>query len=290
MMDNRDWLILKLLYEKKNISKTALSLYISQPALTSRLQLIEKEFGVQIVQRGRRGVSFTPEGEYLAKCADEMLIKLEKIKENVSNMNNNVSGTLKLGVSKLIMKYKLPHLLKMFKLQYPQVEFKITAGWSRDMYNLAYNQGVHMCFVRGDYSWRDEKHLLLEENICVVSKSKIQPEDLPSLPRIDYQTDYLFKALIDNWWSENYSEPPFISMEVDQVDTCKEMVINDLGYAIMQDNIITGVDKLYTFKIKDKNGVPLTRKTWMFYHQEALQLNVVRAFVDFIKDFDFKNL
>jgi DNA-binding transcriptional LysR family regulator len=286
-MDNRDWLILKLLYEKKNISKTSLSLYISQPALTSRLHQIEKEFGVQIVLRGRRGVSFTPEGEYLVKCADEMLLKLENIKENVSNMNNSVSGTLKLGVSKFMMKYKLPQLLRLFKDQYPDVEFKIVTGWSRDVYNLVYNQDVHISFVRGDYSWRDSKHLLLEENICVVSKSKIELKDLPRLPRIDYKTDYLFRSLLDNWWAENYSVPPLISMEVDQVDTCKEMIINDLGYAIMQNIIIKGIDDLHVINLEDKNGEPILRKTWMFYHEESLELNVVKAFVNFIKNFNF---
>jgi DNA-binding transcriptional LysR family regulator len=283
-MDNRDWLILKILYDKKNISKTALSLYISQPALTTRLQQIEKEFGVQIVRRGRRGVSFTPEGEYLARCADEMILNFERIKENVSNMNKDVSGTLKLGASKSIMKYKLPVLLKLFKEQYPDVEFKVIAGWSRDVFNLVYNQDVHISFVRGDYSWHDEKYLLYEENICVVSKNKIRIEDLPVLPRIDYQTDYLFRSLIDNWWTENYSEPPLISMEVDQVDTCKEMVINDLGYAIMQNMTIKGLDDLYTINLADKNGKPLLRKTWMLYHQESLEINVVKAFVDFIKN------
>jgi DNA-binding transcriptional LysR family regulator len=289
-MDNRDWLILKLLYEKKNISKTALSLYISQPALTNRLQQIEKEFGVQIVLRGRRGVSFTPEGEYLVKCADEMLLKLEKIKENISNMKNGVSGTLKLGVSKFMMKYKLPHLLKLFKAQYPEVEFKIVSGWSRDVFNLVYNQDVHISFVRGDYNWSDSKHLLLEENICVVSKSKIQLKDLPRLPRIEYKTDYLFRALLDNWWSQNFSEPPLISMEVDQADTCKEMIINDFGYAIMQDTVAKGIDDLQMINIADKNGNPILRKTWMFYREESLELNVVRAFVDFIKNSNLKNL
>jgi DNA-binding transcriptional LysR family regulator len=283
-MDNRDWLILKLLYEKKNISKTALSLYISQPALTNRLQQIEKEFGVQIVLRERRGVSFTPEGEYLAKYADEMLLQLEKAKENISNMKNGVSGTLKLGVSKFIMKYKLPRLLKLFKQQYPNVEFKIVSGWSRDVFNLVYNQDVHISFIRGDYNWPDSKHLLIEENICVVSKSKIEMKDLPKLPRIEYKTDYLFRALLDNWWSENFSEPPLISMEVDQADTCMEMVINDLGYAIMQDIVIKGVDDLQRINIKDKNGEPILRKTWMFYHEKSLELNAVRAFVDFVKN------
>jgi DNA-binding transcriptional LysR family regulator len=289
-MDNRDWLILKLLYEKKNISKTALSLYISQPALTNRLQQIEKEFGVQIVLRERRGVSFTPEGEYLAKYADEMLLQLEKAKENISNMKDGVSGTLKLGVSKFIMKYKLPRLLKLFKQQYPNVEFKIVSGWSRDIFNLVYNQDVHISFVRGDYNWPDSKHLLIEENICIVSKSKIEMKDLPRLPMIEYKTDYLFRSLLDNWWSENFSEPPLISMEVDQADTCMEMVINDLGYAIMQDIVIKGVDDLQRVNITDKNGNPLLRKTWMFYHEESLKLNVVKAFVNFIKNYNLKSL
>ena len=51
-MDERDWLILKILYEKKNITKTAQSLYISQPTLTKRIQQIEKEFDLTIINRG----------------------------------------------------------------------------------------------------------------------------------------------------------------------------------------------------------------------------------------------
>lgn len=289
-MDNRDWFILKVLFQTKNISKAAQSLYVSQPALTNRLQQIEKEFGVKIVLRGRRGVSFTPEGEYLAKCADEMLSKLESIREHVLNMSNSVSGTLRLGVSKYMMKYKLPVLLKLFKEKYPDVDFKISTDWSRDIYNSIYNQDVHIAFVRGDYNWLDKKHLLLEENICIVSKGKINITNLPALPRIDYKTDHLLKSLIDNWWTENYSEPPLVSMVVDQVDTCKEMVINGLGYAIMQDTIVKGLSDTSIIKLSDKSGEPLIRRTWMFYHEESLKLNIVKAFVDFIEDFDIKNI
>ncbi len=290
-MDNQDWLILKILAEKKNISKTALSLYLSQPALTNRLQKIEKEFGVTIVNRGRRGISFTPEGEYLSKCAAEMLIKLETIKETVINMNKEViSGTLKLGVSRFIMKYKLPIILKLFKEQYPNVEFKIVADWSRDIFNLVYTHEVHISFVRGDYGWCDEKHLLFEENMCVVSKNKISLEDLPKLPQIDYQTDILSKLMIDNWWSDNYSSPPIVSMKVDHADTSKEMIINDLGYSIIPRTVINDTKDLHIINLTNKNGEPLLRKTWMLFHKKSLDINVVKAFVDFIKDFDLENI
>ena len=65
-MEDRDWLIIKVLNEQKNITKTAQALFISQPYLTTRIRHIEDEFGVKMIYRGSRGVHFTPEGDYLA--------------------------------------------------------------------------------------------------------------------------------------------------------------------------------------------------------------------------------
>lgn len=42
-MDEKDWTILQLLAQEKNITKTADRMFISQPSLTYRLQQIEKE-------------------------------------------------------------------------------------------------------------------------------------------------------------------------------------------------------------------------------------------------------
>ena len=85
-MDEQDWIILKVLFEKKNITKTAESLYISQPSLTKKIQQIEKEYHVEMVIRGTKGVHFTPQGEYIAQCADEMLNRLQQIKDTLLNM------------------------------------------------------------------------------------------------------------------------------------------------------------------------------------------------------------
>ncbi len=164
-----------------------------------------------IVHRGRRGVHFTPEGEYLAKCADEMITRLRKIKDHVLNMENQVVGTLRLAVTNLITRKTLPRLLKLFKDRYPSVEFKVMTGWSKDVFHLIYNQEVHVGFVRGEYAWPGQKYLLSEEAICIASKEELQLERLPYLSRIDYQTDPLFKSLIDKWWTEHYTQPPYIA-------------------------------------------------------------------------------
>jgi DNA-binding transcriptional LysR family regulator len=286
-LDERDWMVLQTLYKEKNITKAAQLLYISQPALTNRLHQLEKEFGVIIVNRGRRGVQFTPQGEYLAKSAQEMLLTLQKIKENVLNMEDSVVGTLRLGVSNFFTDYMLPNLLKLFKEQYPTIEFKVTTNFSSHIAQLIYNQDVHIGIVKGDFNWKDRKHLLFEESICIASKEKIDIHDLPNLPRIDYHTDTSLKNSIDKWWSEHFTQPPLVSIEVDKVDTCKKMVINGLGYAILPSLILKDVNDIHIADIKSIGGKPIVRKTWMIYHEDSLKLNIVKAFVDFIEN-EFK--
>ncbi len=293
-MDYRDWEILKVLYHQKNLTKTARLLFLTQPALTTRLKHMQEELGVKIVTRESRGVHFTPQGEYLVHCAEEALAHYEKIKENVQNMSNHESdqvvGTLKLGVSNFFANYELPYILKLFKLQYPHVEFKVTTGWSRDVTQLIHNKDVHISFVRGDYGWRGlSKHQLFEETICIASKNEFDMKDLPRLPRIEYRGDYLLKSLIDHWWAENFAQAPFISIEVDQVDPCKEMVINGLGYCILSSRVLKGIEDIYKINLKDQEGNPILRRTWMYYHKEAMEWNVVKAFVNFIEKIDWKD-
>lgn len=288
-MDERDWLILKILYEKKNITKTAQSLYISQPTLTKKIQQIEKEFDVLIIKRGAKGVQFTPQGEYLVTCANEMLTRVNEMREKVQNMSHEVGGTLRLGVSNYITRHKLPGLLKRFREQFPNVNYKVTTGWSQEVYNLVYNKDVHIGIVRGSYHWADAKHLLFEENICIASKEKIELKDLPTLPRIQYETDITLKTLIDNWWTGTFTSPPIIGMEVDKADTCKEMVLNGLGYGILPSVLVEDHPDIYRMNIKNEKDNPLIRKTWMFYHKESLDMNVVKEFVEFVKGIDVKH-
>jgi DNA-binding transcriptional LysR family regulator len=294
-MDYRDWEILKILYQQKNLTKTARLLFLTQPALTTRLKHMQEELGVKIVTRESRGIHFTPQGEYLVHCAEEALAHYEKIKEHAQNMSNNESdevvGTLKLGVSNFFANYELPYVLKLFKRQYPHVEFKVVTGWSRDVTQLIHNKDVHISFVRGDYGWRGlAKHQLFEETICIASKNEFDMKDLPRLPRIEYKGDYLLRSVIDHWWAENYAQAPFISIEVDQVDPCKEMVINGLGYGILSSRVLKGIEDLNKIYLKDQEGNPILRRTWMYYHKEAMEWNVVKAFVNFIENYDWKDI
>jgi len=289
-MDFQDWEMLATLYDTENITEAAKQLFLSQPTLTSRIKRLEAYYGVPIIIRKRRGITFTPEGEELALHARRMLAEQRNIEEKINNMKSQVSGTLRVGASNFFALYKMPKILRLFKQQYPHVEFQVVTGWSSEMHRKIQNHDVHICFIKGDYPWLEGKELLYEEEICVAAPWDFSWGELPSLPRIEYYTDGLMKEIVDRWWYNHYNQHPYINIYVNQVETCKEMVINGLGYAILANLVVRPYPNLFIKPICDTKNEPITRKTWMYYHKDALQINIVRAFVEFIRNLDVKDL
>lgn len=289
-MKHQDWEMLDVLLSTENITKAAERLYLSQPTLTSRIRKLEDYYEAPLILRKQRGITFTPEGEMLAQHARKMLREQVKIEEKMDNLKKEVAGTLRIGASNFFALNKMPKLLYLFKQQYPNVEFQVVTGWSVEMYRNILNQNVHISFIKGDYSWKDKKELLYEENVCVAAPWDFQWEDLPALPRIEYSTDEKMRHTIDYWWYTNYKQHPTVSIQVHQVEACREMILNGLGYAILADLVVKPYPDLITKPLKDSSGVQITRSTSMYFHEESLRLNVVSAFVDFIRTLDVKNL
>ena len=179
-LDEKDWKLLVNLYAEKNITKTSKKLYISQPSLTYRIKQLEKEFGITLLHRGNKGITFTSEGEYLVKYAEKMLSELRQAEDALANMNNQLQGTLRLGSSSNFAHYELPSILEGFIYLYPDIDVQLKTGWSTDILELLQSESIHAAFIRGDIKWSGEKMLLSEERMSIVSKHEINLGDLHS--------------------------------------------------------------------------------------------------------------
>lgn len=288
-MDQKDWNLLKTLYEQKNITRTAEQLYVSQPSLSYRLKNLEEQFGVPLFFKTKKGVEFTAEGEYLVRYSEDMLKQFQKMKDKMSNMKKEVSGTMRIGVSSNFAQYLLPKLLKAFSKEYPNVRFNVRTGWTSEVVDLLNNSSVHVGIVRNDQGWTGEKQLLRKEPLYLISKRQIDIIKLPHYPLIRYSTDNSLKETISIWWGDHFLKPAKVEMEVDRLETCKEMVKNDFGFAIVPGICLKKDDDLYQQEIYFKDGSPVTRDTRLIYNESLVNLTVVDRFVNFLKAWDGKD-
>jgi DNA-binding transcriptional LysR family regulator len=85
------------LAREKHFAKAAEACHVSQPALSSAIRSLEKELGIMIVQRGRRFLGFTLEGQRVLDWAQQTLATLSHMREDASVAKASMSGTLRIG-------------------------------------------------------------------------------------------------------------------------------------------------------------------------------------------------
>lgn len=68
------------------------------------------------------------------------------------------------------------------------------------------------------------------------------------------------------------------------------MVDKGLGYAFLPGMILKGRNKLFNYEMTYKDGQPLTRKTWMLYNKEAMDLKLVKGFLSFMQSINIMEL
>lgn len=74
--------------ETGSLNKAAEILYISQPSLTSAMQELEKELGITVFNRSRRGVTLTVDGIEFMQYAKQLYSQYEMLTEKYGNPQN----------------------------------------------------------------------------------------------------------------------------------------------------------------------------------------------------------
>ncbi|MDR6632038.1 LysR family nitrogen assimilation transcriptional regulator [Phyllobacterium sp. 1468] len=85
--------------ESGSITQAAAILNIVQPALGSQITALERELGVQLLDRSPRGIKTTPAGQYFLEEARDLLGRFSTIKKNIKTFNNSEQGHLSIGLT-----------------------------------------------------------------------------------------------------------------------------------------------------------------------------------------------
>jgi DNA-binding transcriptional LysR family regulator len=114
------------LAREKHFAKAAEACHVSQPALSSAIRSLEKELGIMIVQRGRRFLGFTIEGERVLVWAQQTLASLSHMREDASVARSSMTGTLRIGAIPTTMTVAA-FLTGPCSAAYPNIRFTLSS-------------------------------------------------------------------------------------------------------------------------------------------------------------------
>ena len=281
-MDEKDFVLLRVLDETRNITRAADQLYITQSALSKRIKVIERELGVSILLRSRQGIRFTPAGEAVLSQTTAAARELDELRRTLLEMGDEVSGTLNAGISINYAQYRLPDTLAAYHRRFPKVRLHITTGQSRHLYRQFLDGTLDVAILRGEYPWDGERFLLSQEQICVICNQEFENKPLSQLLYISHKTDPALAGLMSQWMRENELSNDKAGICVDNITTCVEMVRRGLGWGLLP-NICLGDYNGCIRPCIFANGEPFVRRTYILFAREALRLPQVAAFIEMIK-------
>lgn len=88
---------LTALARERHFGRAAEACGISQPALSAAIRQIEGELGVRVVERSRRFIGFTPEGQLVLDRAQRLVHDFESLRQDISVLKRALAGRLRIG-------------------------------------------------------------------------------------------------------------------------------------------------------------------------------------------------
>ncbi|WP_108817374.1 LysR family transcriptional regulator [Pseudovibrio sp. Alg231-02] len=176
-----------------SVSRAARNLHRTQPAVSASLKALEDDLGMPLFLREGRRLIPVPESHYLLSEASGILDRLKTVEQNLSNMRDQVQGSLSIVAMPGPSSYLLPEFISNFIEDKPQVKVTLATRSSPQILNLIAAQSFDIGFC--DAAVGTEQDVLSHNTtipctcLCAVPKTSalankkvIHAKDLDGVP------------------------------------------------------------------------------------------------------------
>ncbi len=270
-----------------SVSRAAEKLFLTQPAVSKRLRILEEEFGVSLFTPIGRGIQPTQAAQDLLPRAKRWLLDYEEIKHALSHAQDQVAGLLRIGTSHHIGLHHLPAALKSFVQAHPDVQLDVHFVDSEQAHQAVLSGELELAFLtlppafdaRLSYReiWNDPLFFVVAPFHPLAKKSKDSPLTLSDL------AEYAAILPAANTYTSQITLAAFhqaglslkTSMSTNPLDSIRMLVSIGLGWSVLPKTLVD--DDL---TVLDINKLTLQRTLGMVWHPQRTLSKAARTLKD----------
>ena len=176
------------------ISAAAEALHVAQPSLSRQMKELEEELGTSLFVRGNRRINLTEEGMILRKRAEEMVRLMQMTEEEISQVKNHISGSVRIGAGESYSFHYLSRTAASLAEDHPDIRFHITSGDTQDLmdelnnglidFAVIFTEVNHLLYQSIQLPTEDGFGVLMPKNSPLAQKKEIRLSDMKGLPVI----------------------------------------------------------------------------------------------------------
>jgi DNA-binding transcriptional LysR family regulator len=131
----------------QNFRKAAELCFVTQPALSRQIALLEKELGVALFKREKQQVRLTPAGQALAEHAKQATELLQQGQQELARWQEGQSGIVQIGCNPSLAATVLPSLLASFRQRFPHIHLTVHVHRSDEVIALVEQDVVDLGLI-----------------------------------------------------------------------------------------------------------------------------------------------
>jgi LysR family hydrogen peroxide-inducible transcriptional activator len=132
-MNLRDLRYLVAVADHRHFGKAAAACFVSQPTLSTQIKKLERELGVELVERNPRHILLTDAGTRVVERARVVLREADTIRDIAQQAKDPEAGTLRLGLIPTLAPYLLPHVVPVLHRRLPRLELLLAEEKTEDV-------------------------------------------------------------------------------------------------------------------------------------------------------------
>src|SRR5688500_16152948 len=108
-----------------NVTRAAETLFLTQPALTARLQRLEGALGATLLVRDHQGARLSDAGRAFLPHAEAVLVAFGEGERAVDDARGEIDGDLRIGATPTMSAYVLPRVVRSYRERYPRIRLTV---------------------------------------------------------------------------------------------------------------------------------------------------------------------
>ncbi|MFP8818214.1 LysR family transcriptional regulator [Acinetobacter johnsonii] len=198
MIELRHLKTLVALREHGSLVSAASDLCLTPSALSHQLRELDQFFGVEVVYRRTRPVSFSNVGQRLLKLADEILPQVQIAQADISRILHGQTGRITFSSECHSCFDWLMPLLNVYRQQYPDVDLDFASGFESNPHELLQNGEFDLLITADPIALKGveyfavfeyESRLVLSTTHPLVRAENITVQELAEETLITYPVD-----------------------------------------------------------------------------------------------------
>ncbi|MHC1747115.1 MAG: selenium metabolism-associated LysR family transcriptional regulator [Cellulosilyticaceae bacterium] len=284
--------------EEKSFSKAAELLFLTQPTISTHIQLLEKELNTQLIVRTAKDIHPSEDGKKLYTYAREMLNLRNRVLEEFNQEPFGHSSDIRLAASTVPAQYILPEVLPAFRTVYPKSSFYMLQDDSHGVIEKILAHSVEFGLVG---TAEDKQNCyyepFFEDALVIVTPNtpkyqKMKAENCPletllKEPIILREAGSGTKKEAERFLAKIKFDSADLNIvaQMNDQEAIKKAVSNGLGISIMSKKAVQDFEGFGQVLIFDLGEQTLYRKLYVAYSKNKRLSMGAQRFIKYIKKF-----